>query len=134
MKFIATLILNAIVTLGLIAFCFNYLLKPYIESEMELMQTVIGQKANYAHFVGIDEKVDKLNAELNEHKKLTNTRTGALVQRISKLENSNSLSPTIGFQMKALENAFVDLSTKIEKLEKLLPKFQKTKPNASLEQ
>ena len=100
MKFIATLILNAIVTLGLIAFCFNYLLKPYIQSEKELMKRVIGQKANYAHFVGIDEKVDELNAELNEQKNLTKTRTASLLQRISKLE-------------------------------KLLPKFQKTKPNAS---
>ena len=131
MKFIATLILNAIVTLGLIAFCFNYLLKPYIESEKELMKRVIGQKANYAHFVGIDEKVDELNAEINEYKNLTNTRTGAFVQRISKLENSNSLAPKIGSQMgielslKVLENVFVDLSTKIEKL---LPN---TKPNAS---
>ena len=128
MKFIATLILNAIVTLGLIVFCFNYLLKPYIESEKELMKRVIGQKANYAHFVGIDEKVDELNAEINEYKNLTNTRTGAFVQRISKLENSNSLVPAIGSQMgielrlKVLENLFVDLSAKIEKLEKLLPK------------
>ena len=89
------------------------------------MQRVIGQKANYAHFVGIDEKVDELNAELNEHKKLTNTRTGAFVQRISKLENSNSLKPVIGSQMgielrlEVLEKLFVDLSRKIEKL---LPK------------
>ena len=134
MKFIATLILNAIVTLGLIAFCFNYLLKPYIESEKELMQRVIGQKANYAHFVGIDEKVDELNAELNEHKKLTNTRTRAFVQTISKLENSNSLKPVIGSQMgielrlEVVEKLFVDLSRKIEKL---LPK---TKPIASQKQ
>jgi len=101
-KFIATLILNAFVMLGLIAFCFNYLLKPYIESEKELMQRVIGQKANYAHFVGIDEKVDELNAELNEHKNLTNTRTAVFVQKISMLYNSNALAPTSGFQIKAL--------------------------------
>ena len=119
MKFIATLILNAIVTLGLIAFCFNYPLKPYIESEKELMQRVIGQKANYAHFVGIDEKVDELNAELNEQKTLM--RDSMMYTR--------ALIEVISDQSSESDSDFIDL-------DKIRRDYAppSTKPNASQEQ
>ena len=101
MKFIAALILNAIVTLGLIAFCFNYLLKPSLESEKELMMKwVIGQKVNYPRFVGIEEKVDELNAELNEQKTLMRDSmkyTRNLIEVISD-QSSESDSEAIDFE------------------------------------
>ena len=124
MKFIATLILNAIVTLGLIAFCFNYLLKPYIESEKELMQRVIGQKANYAHFVGIDEKVDVLNAELNEQKTLMKDSMKYTRDLIEVISDQNTSSES--------DSEFIDLE---EIRRKYGPASQPaTKPNASQEQ
>ena len=122
MKFIATLILNAIVTLGLIAFCFNYLLKPYIESEKELMKRVIGQKANYAHFVGIDEKVDVLNAELNEQKTLMRDSMKYTRDLIEVISDQSSESDSSAIDFEEIRRKYGPASSPA------------TKPNASQEQ
>ena len=122
MKFIATLILNAIVTLGLIAFCFNYLLKPYIESEKELMKRVIGQKANYAHLVGIDEKVDVLNAELNEQKTLMRDSMKYTRDLIEVISDQSSESDSSAIDFEEIRRKYGPASSPA------------TKPNASQEQ
>ena len=49
--------------------------------------------------IDIDKKLVEIESDINEQKNPTNTRTGAFAQRISKLENSNSLVLAIGSQM-----------------------------------
>ncbi len=73
MKFIATLILNAIVTLLLIAFCYNYLFFPFFEKQIQLL----GQALSTGHheqfdgipptMIEIDKKIDDLKAELEKN-------------------------------------------------------------------
>ena len=86
------------------------------------MQRVIGQKANYAHFVGIDEKVDELNAELNEQKTLM----------LNSMKYTRDLIEVISDQTSESDSEFIDLE---EIRRKYDPASQPaTKPNASQEQ
>tara|TARA_Y100001934_G_scaffold74768_1_gene92916 strand:- start:702 stop:1190 length:489 start_codon:yes stop_codon:yes gene_type:complete len=65
-----------------------------------MMKWVIGQKVNYPRFVGIEEKVDELNAELNEQKTLMRDSmkyTRNLIEVISD-QSSESDSEAIDFE------------------------------------